>query len=158
VTGAGETLRRRLLRVYDLRTNQHFTLEQNPLRRQHLDELVACYAPAKARSERVESERFKAFPYDELVARDKANLGLSWLRDEPLEDRDNLPAPEITERARFEARMRGCHRLREPAIRMRDQRATTSTDGPSWALTGLPESHLGFRRSSEPDCPDRRAA
>ena len=49
--------------VYDLRTNQHFTLKQNPLRRQHLDEFVECYAPGKARSERVESERFKAFSY-----------------------------------------------------------------------------------------------
>ena len=26
--------------VYDLRTNQHFTLKQNPLRRQHLDDFV----------------------------------------------------------------------------------------------------------------------
>ncbi len=32
--------------VYDLRTNQHFTLKQNPpLTRAHLDDFVACYAP-----------------------------------------------------------------------------------------------------------------
>ena len=84
--------------VYDLRTNQHFTLKQNPLRRQHLDEFVECYAPGKGRSERVESERFKAFSYDELIARDKANLDITWLRDESLEDMDNLPAPEIIAR------------------------------------------------------------
>jgi type I restriction enzyme M protein len=29
--------------VYDLRTNQHFTLKQNPLRRADLDEFVAAY-------------------------------------------------------------------------------------------------------------------
>ena len=29
--------------VYDLRTNQHFTLKQNPLRRHHLEEFVECY-------------------------------------------------------------------------------------------------------------------
>jgi type I restriction enzyme M protein len=56
--------------IYDLRTNQHFTLKQNPLRRHHLDEFVACYLPGKPRSERVESERFKSFGYNELIARD----------------------------------------------------------------------------------------
>jgi type I restriction enzyme M protein len=41
---------------------------------------------------------FKAYGYDELVARDKANLDLVWLRDASLEDADNLPAPEILAR------------------------------------------------------------
>lgn len=84
--------------VYDLRTNQHFTLKQSQLRRAHLDEFVECYAPGRVRSERVESERFKAFTYDELMARDKANLDITWLRDESLEDVDNLPAPEVIAR------------------------------------------------------------
>ncbi|MEV1287743.1 class I SAM-dependent DNA methyltransferase [Micromonospora sp. NPDC049679] len=84
--------------IYDLRTNQHFTLKQNPLRRQHLDDFVSCYAPGKPRSERAETERFKSFTYEELVARDKANLDVSWLRDDSLEDTDNLPAPEIIAR------------------------------------------------------------
>jgi hypothetical protein len=30
---------------------------------------------------------------DELLSRDKANLDITWLRDESLEDLDNLPAP-----------------------------------------------------------------
>ena len=84
--------------IYDLRTNQHFTLKQNPLRRHHLDEFVACYLPRKPRTERVESERFKSFGYDELIARDKVNLDITWLRDESLEDMDNLPAPEVIAR------------------------------------------------------------
>jgi type I restriction enzyme M protein len=84
--------------VYDLRTNQHFTLKQNPLRRHHLDEFVDSYLSGKPRDERVESERWKSFEYDELVARDKANLDITWLRDESLEDTDNLPAPEIIAR------------------------------------------------------------
>ncbi len=84
--------------VYDLRTNQHFTLKQNQLRREHLDDFVDCYLPGKARSERVETEQFKAYTYEELLARDKANLDLTWLRDESLEDLDNLPAPEIIAR------------------------------------------------------------
>jgi type I restriction enzyme M protein len=32
------------------------------------------------------------------VARDKANLDITWLRDESLEDADNLPAPEVIAR------------------------------------------------------------
>ena len=62
--------------VYDLRTNQHFTLKQNPLRRHHLDEFVEAYLPGKARDERVESERWKSFTHDELIARDKVNLDI----------------------------------------------------------------------------------
>ena len=33
--------------------------------------------------------------YEELVARDKASLDIFWLRDESLEDTDNLPSPGI---------------------------------------------------------------
>ncbi len=43
----------------------------------------------------MESERFKRFSYDELLARDKVSLDLIWLRDESLGDMDNLPAPEV---------------------------------------------------------------
>ena len=95
---AGEQPWTERLWVYDLRTNQHFTLKQNQLRREHLQDFVDCYLPEKARSERVETERFKAFSYEELVARDKANLDLIWLKDDSLEDLDNLPAPEIIAR------------------------------------------------------------
>ena len=84
--------------VYDLRINQHFTMKQNPLRRKHLDEFVECYKPGRPRGERVESERFKAFTYDELMARDKANLDLVWLKDDSIEDVADLPAPEVLAR------------------------------------------------------------
>lgn len=39
--------------------------------------------------------RWRAYGYDELVARDKASLDIFWLRDEALEDSANLPAPEV---------------------------------------------------------------
>jgi type I restriction enzyme M protein len=55
---------------------------------------VACYN-ADNRDERAETECFKLFTYDELLARDKASLDIFWLRDESLEDTENLPAPEI---------------------------------------------------------------
>lgn len=81
--------------VYDFRTNQHFTMKQKPLRRSHLDEFVECYKPGRPRGERVESERFKAFTYEELIVRDGTNLDLVWLKDDSIENAADLPAPEV---------------------------------------------------------------
>jgi type I restriction enzyme M protein len=80
--------------IYDLRTNLHFTLKENTLKRSDLDDFVACYNP-KNRHDRKESDRFKSFTYDELTKRDKVNLDIFWLKDEALEESANLPAPEI---------------------------------------------------------------
>jgi len=80
--------------IYDLRTNLHFTLKENPLKRSDLDEFVRCFNP-KNRHNRQEGERFKAFTYEELIKRDKVNLDIFWLKDDSLEDSANLPAPEI---------------------------------------------------------------
>ncbi|MGI8435862.1 MAG: HsdM family class I SAM-dependent methyltransferase, partial [Chthoniobacterales bacterium] len=80
--------------IYDLRTNQHFTLKENTLKRTDLDDFVTCYNP-KNRHERKETERFKSFTYEELIKRDKINLDIFWLKDEALEDSANLPAPEV---------------------------------------------------------------
>ncbi len=80
--------------IYDLRTNMHFTLKENPLGRSDLDDFVTYFRPEN-RHERVESERFHAFAYDELVKRDKANLDIFWLKDESLEDSANLPDPDV---------------------------------------------------------------
>jgi type I restriction enzyme M protein len=80
--------------IYDFRTNQSFTVKERQLVRSDLDDFVACYN-ADNRDERVETECFKPFAYDELLARDKASLDIFWLRDESLEDTDNLPAPEV---------------------------------------------------------------
>lgn len=80
--------------VYDLRTNEHFTLKQNPLSRVDLDGFVDCYN-ADDRHRRKESSRFKRYTYEELIARDKVSLDLFWLRDDSLEDADNLLSPEV---------------------------------------------------------------
>ncbi len=80
--------------IYDLRTNQHFTLKENTLKRSDLDDFVKCFN-SKKRHDRKETERFKSFTYEELTKRDKANLDIFWLKDESLEDSANLPAPEI---------------------------------------------------------------
>ncbi len=84
--------------VYDLRTGQHFTQKQSPLRREHLQDFVDCFRPGQDRATRAESERFKAFGYDELVARDKTTLDITWLRDPDLDDPDHLLPPEVIAR------------------------------------------------------------
>jgi type I restriction enzyme M protein len=43
----------------------------------------------------VETDRFKKFTYDELIKRDNTSLDIFWLKDESLEDLENLPEPEI---------------------------------------------------------------
>lgn len=78
--------------VYDLRTNMNFTLKTNPLGVDDLEDFIASYK-SEARHERQESERFRCFGYDELIARDKMNLDIFWLKDLSLEDSANLPQP-----------------------------------------------------------------
>ncbi|HHT09626.1 MAG TPA: SAM-dependent DNA methyltransferase [Candidatus Atribacteria bacterium] len=80
--------------IYDLRTNMHFTLKTNPLKYEDLKDFIKCYNPEN-RMERKETERFKAFSYDELIQRDKVSLDIFWLKDESLEDSENLPSPDI---------------------------------------------------------------
>ena len=81
---AQEKPRTKKLWIYDLRTNQHFPLKENPLKREHLDDFVACYH-AKNRHTRKETERFKAFDYADLIKRDKINLDIMEDLQEALE-------------------------------------------------------------------------
>ena len=105
---ASETPWTTKLWIYDLRTNKHFTLKTNPLKRDDLDEFVALYNPrnrherkstwssepdAKAGTE--PDGRWRAYSYVELIARDKASLDIFWLKDDSLADSDNLPSPEV---------------------------------------------------------------
>ena len=39
--------------------------------------------------------RWRSPPYEDLIARDKVSLDLFWLRDDSLEDIDNLPPPAV---------------------------------------------------------------
>lgn len=80
--------------IYDLRTNMHFTLKESPLRFEHLQDFIKCYNLENRRN-RKETDRFRAFAYDELLQRDKVSLDIFWLKDESLEDSDKLPSPEL---------------------------------------------------------------
>ena len=87
--------------IYDLRTNKHFTLKTNPLKRADLDEFVRLYNPANRHdraptwSAEQPEGRWRAYDQAELLARDKASLDIFWLRDESLADSDNLPPPDV---------------------------------------------------------------
>jgi type I restriction enzyme M protein len=78
--------------IYDLRTNQRFTLKERPMVRADLHDFIACYQSGQ-RSKREESEKFKRFPLKTLLARDKVNLDIFWVKDHALDDPDLLPPP-----------------------------------------------------------------
>jgi len=87
---------------YDLRTNMEFTLKERRMKRSDLDEFVSCYNPENRNQrkslwdEKKNPEgRWRVFKYEELVARDKCNLDIFWLKDESLEDSARLPEPHI---------------------------------------------------------------
>jgi type I restriction enzyme M protein len=101
---ASETPWTKALWIYDLRTNKNFTLKTNQLTRQDLDNFVACYNPENRHdrsptwSEENPDGRWRVYSYDELMARDKVNLDIFWLRDESLEESANLPDPDVLAR------------------------------------------------------------
>ena len=87
--------------IYDLRTNVHFTLKEHPLSYEDLADFIACYHPQN-RYERTETwsgenpdGRWRAYSYEALLARDKLNLDIFWIRDESLEETANLPEPDV---------------------------------------------------------------
>lgn len=90
--------------IYDFRTNKEFTLKTNTLKREDLDEFVKCYNPENRHTrkptwtEKNPDGRWRAFDYEELINRDKASLDIFWLKDESLEESDNLPEPDIIAR------------------------------------------------------------
>lgn len=80
--------------IYDLRTNQHFTLKTNPMRYADLKDFIQCYNPDNPH-QRQETERFRAYTYEKIMARDKVSLDIFWLKDDSLEDTENLPNPDV---------------------------------------------------------------
>ena len=67
-----------------------------------LDEFVKYYNPANRNQRKATWDekkhadgRWRAFTYDEIVARDKCSLDIFWLKDESLEDSANLPEPHV---------------------------------------------------------------
>jgi type I restriction enzyme M protein len=73
----GKTVATREVWVYDLRSNQSFSLRQNPITSEDLVDFVQSYRVGD-RTKRKETEHFRRFKYSEIIARDKANLDIQW--------------------------------------------------------------------------------
>ncbi|NBC83051.1 MAG: N-6 DNA methylase [Bacteroidetes bacterium] len=86
---------------YDYRTNVHHTLKKKPMTSADLEEFVKLYNPENRHkrtetwSEENPDGRWRKFTYEEILARDKTNLDIFWLRDKSLTDLDNLPDPDV---------------------------------------------------------------
>lgn len=98
--------------IYDMRTNKHFTLKENILKFEDLQDFVKCYNPTN-RHQRKETERFKCFKYEDILKRDKTNLDIFWLKDESLEDLDKLPDPDILAKELVEELSEALEQLKE---------------------------------------------
>lgn len=82
---------------YDYRTDIKHTLATNKLERHHLDDFVKCYNPENinARTETYDAEknpsgRWRKFPVEELTARDKTSLDITWIKQGSEEEKHTL--------------------------------------------------------------------
>ena len=73
--------------IYDYRTNIKHTLKQNPLQESDLQDFIDCYRPDDRyhREETYNAKtnpegRWRKFTYDEIVARDKTSLDITWIK------------------------------------------------------------------------------
>ena len=85
---------------YDYRTGIKHTLATRPMLRQHLDDFVACYHAENlsARQETYNAEsnpngRWRKYPVNELLKRDKTSLDISWIKE--TNDDDDMTLTEL---------------------------------------------------------------
>ena len=108
----------------------HFTLKTNPLKRSDLDEFVKLYNPTNRNqrtatwSEDTPDGRWRSYSYDELVSRDKASLDIFWLKDDSLEDSENLPEPGVLAAEIVEDLQAALEQFREIAEDLGEEEAT----------------------------------
>ena len=71
----------------------------NPLKESHFDEFVACYkggdisARIETYSEENPNGRWRKFSYEDILARDKTSLDISWIKSD--NDTDNYTLAEL---------------------------------------------------------------
>ncbi len=86
--------------IYDARTNvPGITKKDRPLTKEHFREFEKCFGPdPNGRTKRKKSDskqdRWRSFKIAEIKERDFKLDGFKWLRDDSLEDADDLPEPE----------------------------------------------------------------
>ena len=73
---------------YDLRSDMPSFGKTNPLKESHFDEFVECYKDGdlSARSETYSADnpngRWRKFTYEEILARDKTSLDITWMKSD----------------------------------------------------------------------------
>ncbi len=90
---------------YDYRTGVKHTLATNKLQRHHLDDFVKCYH-AEDISDRTEtydaeknpSGRWRKYGIDEIMARDKTSLDITWIKQG--NDTEDLPLSQLMQNIR----------------------------------------------------------
>ena len=87
--------------IYDYRTNVQHTLKKKPMQFEDLHDFIQCYNPTN-RNDRQETwseenpeGRWRKYSYEEIIARDKTNLDIFWLKDQSLTNLNNLPEPDV---------------------------------------------------------------
>ena len=73
---------------YDLRSDMPSFGKTNPLKESHFDEFIECYKDGdlSARTETYSAEnpngRWRKFTYEEILARDKTSLDITWMKSD----------------------------------------------------------------------------
>ncbi len=86
--------------IYDARTNvPSITKKDRPLTPKHFADFESCYGrdangTAKRKPSDSEEDRWRSFKISEVKERDFKLDGFRWLKEESLEDADDLPEPE----------------------------------------------------------------
>lgn len=83
---------------YDYRTNIHHTPKKNPLSFNSLLPFVECYNEKKRKETWGEDNlqgRWRKYSHEEILARDKVNFDITWLKDGNSIDMDSLPEPDV---------------------------------------------------------------
>jgi type I restriction enzyme M protein len=86
---------------YDYRTNVHHTLKKKTMRVDDLSDFITCYKLDNRESHNAAwnaktnpEGRWRKFNYNDLIARDKTNLDIFWLKDKDINNPDTLPDPQ----------------------------------------------------------------
>lgn len=86
--------------IYDARTNvEQITKKDRPLTAEHFKEFELCFGAdpngkAKRKPTDSKEDRWRSFPLSEVKERDFKLDGFKWLKEDSLEDADDLPPPE----------------------------------------------------------------
>jgi len=82
-------------------TSKHVAIPSDESFINDLKDFIECYNPTNRykRKETFDAStnpdgRFRKFTYDEIIARDKTSLDVTWLKDQSLAELDNLPDPD----------------------------------------------------------------